>query len=248
MKLNNSTDCQNANLLSLRDTTTYADKLPISTNNALKSFTGAECLMVRKIKDKDKNKIKNKAGNCHINVQFYVEKFGGKSVSGWILNRNSLYLDRDMYVWSFHSVWEKPDGKWVDVTDDKHYMGRDKSIFIADSKRVPDLVEGRAYNNFAIFNEPKYAAHFGASIGVELITNRIYWTDTSMMRMLDSEHHDGVYRWLNAEYPRNIEMMCEEYELEIVDGKPKPKPGSKYENMPGFPTKMLFDYSLSTRG
>lgn len=229
----------------MNDTTSYADKLPPSLNDVLKKFAGNECVMVRYVKGKDKPKAK--AGNCHINVKACIDKFGGKSISGWILNRDTARSERGMYVWSFHSVWEMPDGKWVDVTEDKHYVGRDKSIFVPDAYRLPDLVEGISFNNFIVFTEPKFAAHYGNHLGVELITNKVYWTDRVMLRVLDTEQHDGAYRLIGPEYPSNLQAMCEEYELDIVNGKPVPKPGSKYESRGAFPMKMLFDYSVSSR-
>lgn len=228
------------------DTTSYTDKLPASLNATLKKFTGNDCVMVRYIKDK--NKLKNKAGNCHVNVKAYVEKFGGKSISGWILNRSPIYSDRGLYVWSFHSIWEKPDGKWLDVTEDKHYVGRDKSIFVPDSQRVPDLEEGISYNNFMVFTERNFAVHYGNSIGANLLVNNVYWTDSVMLRTMDTEQHNGAYRLIRPEYPNNIKMMCDEYELDIVNGRPVARPGSKYESSGNIPMKMLFDYSVSSRG
>lgn len=226
------------------DTTSYADKLTPSLNTLLTSFAGSECLMVRKIKDKDS--IKGKAGNCHINVKQYVDKHGGSSVSGWLLNRIPRLIERGMYVWSFHSVWLKPDGKLVDVTDDKHYVGRDKTIFIPDTVRVPDLVEGLSYNNFLVFTERAFAEHYGNSIGKQVITNTIYWCDSVMTRLIGLDEHSGVYRLLSSEYPNNEKRMCDEYELDIVDGRPVPRPGSKFQH--AVPTNMIFDYSISTRG
>ena len=228
------------------DTTSYADKLPTSLNKVLKEFTGNECVLVRYIKNK--NKPENKAGHCHANVKAYVEKFGGKAIYGWILNRIPACIQKGHYVWSFHSIWEMPDGKWVDVTEDKHYVGREKSTFVADNERVPDLDKGIAYNNFMVFTEHNFATHFGNYIGVNLITNKVYWTDSTMMRVMDTEQHNGTYRLIRPEYPFNIKMMCEEYELDIINGRPVAKPGSKYEAGGSIPMKMLFDYSISTRG
>ena len=54
------------------DTTSYTDKLTTGLNEMLKSFTGSECIMVRKIKEKDS--LKGKSGNCHINVKKYIDK------------------------------------------------------------------------------------------------------------------------------------------------------------------------------
>ena len=39
------------------DTTSYADKLTPQLNELLKSFTGSECIMVRKIKEKESIKL-----------------------------------------------------------------------------------------------------------------------------------------------------------------------------------------------
>jgi len=230
----------------MQDTTSYAEKLPSSLNEILKKFTGNECVMVRKVKAKDS--IYGKVRNCHLNVKSYVDKFGGSSVTGWLLFRNIAHSDRGMYVWSFHSVWQKPDGKWLDVTEDKNYIGRDKSIFVSDSERLPDLVEGLSYNNFMVFTEPRFAVHYGKSIGFTLMINKVYWTDTVMLRTMDTEQHNGVYRLLSSDYPKNIKMLCDEYELEIVNGKPKPKSGSMLDGVSGLPLKMIFDYSISTRG
>lgn len=230
------------------DVTSYSDKLPSGLNTLLKSFTGGDCVMVRKIKDKDKQDIKGKSGNCHINVKMFIEKHGGKSVSGWLLNRVPKLMEKGMYVWSFHSVWQKPDDKLLDVTDDKYYVGRDKSIFVADSTRVPDLEQGISYNNFLVFTETAFAQHYGKSIGKEIRTNTAYWCDNTMLRLLNIEEHSGMYRLLSKEYPDNQKRMCEEYELDIIDGKPIPRPGSKYEKLGLIPTIMMFDYSLSSRG
>lgn len=230
------------------DVTSYADKLPASLNTLLKSFAGGECLMVRKIKDKDKQNIKGKAGNCHINVKMFVEKHGGKSVSGWLLNRVPNLMERGTYVWSFHSVWQKPDNKLLDVTDDKHYVGRDKSIFVPDSTRVPDLEQGISYNNFLVFTEHAFAQHYGKSIGKEIHSNTAYWCDSTMLRLLAIDEHSGLYRLLSKEYPDNLKRMCDEYEIDIVGGKPVPRTGSKYEKIGAVPTKMMFDYSVSSRG
>jgi len=230
------------------DVTSYADKLPPSLNTLLNDFSGGECVMVRKIKDKDKQNIKGRAGNCHINVKMFIEKHGGESVSGWILNRVPKLLDRGMYVWSFHSVWQKPDGKLLDVTEDKYYIGRDKSIFLPDSKRKPDLVEGISYNNFLVLTDHAFAKHYGESIGKQILSNVVYWCDNTMLRLMSLEEHSGEYRLLSDEYPDNVKRMCDEYELDMVGGQPVPKPGSRYEKLGGVPTQMMFDYSISSRG
>ena len=230
------------------DTTSYVDKLPSKLNEVLKTFTGSECIMVRKIKDNDKTKIKIKqsAGNCHLNVKTYIDKYGGKSISGWLLNRTPTLIVTGMYVWSFHSVWLKPDDKLLDITDDRNYVGRDKTIFVQDLNRVPDLIEGISYNNFLVFTDETFADHYGKSIGKQLKINTPYWSDDTLMRLLEINEHSGVYRLVNEEYPQNIKKMCDEYEIDIVNGKPVPKPNSKYADIGVLPIQILFDYSLHT--
>jgi hypothetical protein len=230
------------------DVTSYTDKLPASLNTLLQSFAGGECVMVRKIKDKDKQYIKSTAGNCHINVKNFIEKYGGKSVSGWLLNRNPNLTDRGVYVWSFHSVWQKPDDKLLDVTDDKNYIGRDKSIFVPDSARVPDLEQGISYNNFLVFTEHALAQHYGKSIGKEIRINTAYWCDSTMLRLLEINEHSGMYRLVTKEYPDNLKRMCDEYEIDIVDGRQVPRLGSKYEKSGAVPVQMIFDYGVNSRG
>ena len=43
-------------------------------------------------------------------------------------------------------------------------------------------------------------------------------------------------------------LAAQAQNLAIVNGKPVPKPNSKYEERGAFPMKMLFDYSISSRG
>ena len=229
------------------DTTSYSDKLPESLNQALKSFTGGECVMVRKIKDKDKDKLKTKTRNCHLNVKNYIDAHGGSSVSGWLLQRYPLFNERGGYTWSFHSVWQKPDGKLVDVTDDVNYEGRDKSIFVPDSTRVPDLVEGLSYNNFMVFTEAAFAAHYGNTIGKQIEINTVYWSDEAGIRLMDVERHSGVYRLLAPQYTENYKRLCDEYDLEIINGKLSPVKGGKYDGADGLPIEVIFDYALKIR-
>ena len=227
------------------DVTSYADKLPPSLNAVLKSFTGGECVMVRKAKEKEK--ITGKAGNCHYNVKVVVDKNGGSMVSGWLLSRNPSLMDKGMYIWNFHSVWMKPDGKLLDVTEDRHYEGRDKTIFVPDVTRKPDLDEGTSYNSFVVFTEGAFARHYGTSIGREIVTNKPYWADNLVRTLIEVDEHSGVYRLVLSQDSPNYKRMCDEYEIDFINGRPVPRPGSKYENAPGMPVQLLFDYSVGIR-
>ena len=82
-----------------------------------------------------------------------------------------------------------------------------KSIFVPDAVRLPNIAEGLSYNSFMVFTEPHFAAHYGNSIGVDLITNKIYWTDSAMLRVMDSDQHNGIYRWIGPDYPQNTKRM-----------------------------------------
>jgi hypothetical protein len=67
-----------------------------------------------------------------------------------------------------------------------------------------------------------------------------------MMTLLSLDEHTGVYRLLGKDYPQNEKLLCDEYELDFINGRPVPRPGSKYEST-GYPKNMIFDYSISTR-
>lgn len=222
------------------DTTSYADKLPPSLNGVIKDFIGGECVMVRKAKEREK--LTGKSGFCHDNVELVISKFGGTSVGGWLLSRRPEIIENGMYVWSFHSVWMKEDGKLLDVTDDKNYAGRDKSIFVPDSTRVPNLVEGIFYNNFVVFTERNFTLYYAQLIGRELKIDTPYWTDNSLHYLIEIDQHSGEYRRVSSKYSTNRTKMCDEYEIDLIEGKLIPRPGSKYEN-DSLPIRFLFDYS-----
>ena len=223
------------------DTTPYSNKLPYLLNATLKDFTGGDCLMVRKTKDKDR--LTGKSGQCHLNVKRLVDEQGGRSVSGWLLSRSPKILERGLYIWSFHSVWMKLDGKLLDVTFDKNYAGRDKSIFVPDSTRVPDLIEDISYNNFVVFTDQSYAKVHGEHIGKNLIPYCPYWSDDSVLRLLDISNHSGKYRLITSTKSPNYRRLCDEYEIDFVGGNPVPRTASKYSD--GFlPMQIFFDYSL----
>lgn len=229
----------------MQDVTSYADKLSHSLNIALRNFAGSECVMVRKLKPNDQKNSNYYHGNCHKNVQKAVEKHGGNMISGWLLYRMPPLIENGMHIWRFHSVWQKPDGKLLDVTEDNNYIGRDKSIFLPDTMRAPDLEKGIAYNNIVVFDSRPFAKHFEKYIQKEIVTNTIYWCDNAAARLLDLNEHSGQYRLLHEEYPENQKMLSEEYGFDVKDGKLVPRPGSMYESARAVPARMLFDYSIS---
>jgi hypothetical protein len=226
------------------DTTLYTDKLPPSLNKTLKSFTGSECVLVNKIKNFDKPLLDAKAGNCHLNVRNYIDAYGGSSVSGWILNRTQHLLLGGMYVWTFHSVWIKPDNKVVDVTDDLNYKGKDKITFIPDSARVADLTEGLFYNNVIILDGLNNATLHKLLLNEDLKINTPYWCNTSMNQFFSLDEHSGIYRSISARYPNNEKVLADEYGVDIVNRKLVARLESNNSNM-DFIKKLVFDFSLS---
>jgi hypothetical protein len=221
------------------DTTSYSDKLPNSLNEVLKSFTGNECVMVRYLKPKDG--IKGKEGRCHFNVRDFVQKHGGSSVSGWILFRDTKGNENGFYVWSFHSVWLTPENKLVDVTEDKNYLNRDKSIFVPDSNREPNLIDGLLYNNFLVITDSNFAQFYGKSIGKEILSNTPYWCDKTTTKIMSIDEHSGIYRLIHSDYKKNIEKMCEETDCDFIDRKLVPR----NENKTTAPINLIFDYNIS---
>jgi hypothetical protein len=107
-------------------------------------------------------------------------------------------------------------------------------------------VEGLSYNNFIVITDEQLATFYGNSIGKEIKANTAYWCDSTMMTLLSLDEHSGVYRLLGNDYPNNEKQLADEYEVDFINGKPVPRLGSKYEST-GFPKKMIFDYSISTR-
>jgi hypothetical protein len=224
------------------DTTSYSERLPPSLNAVLKSFTGGECLRVKKVKDN--KKLVNRALNCHQNVSDYVVKYGGSSVSGWLLDLNAKANDVGLFVWSFHSVWRTPDDKLIDVTDNKGYTNRDKTLFVPDSTRLPNLELGEFYNNFMVITDPRFAHHYSKSIGTLIVPNTPYWMSSEYV--MKATEHTGLYRFISSKYPNNVKRLADDYGLEIVNGKLHPISGSIYETADGLPKKILFDYGFSS--
>lgn len=224
------------------DITPYANKLPSSVNEALKALTDNESVLVRYLTPQQG--IKGKSENCHLNVKSFIDKNGGNSVSGWILKRHRPLMEKGVYVWSFHSVWQTSNGNLVDVTEDKHYVGREKSIFIHDKNRIPDLEKGLSFNNIVIFTNSEFVKSFGQSIGRLVVLDTLYWCDPSLRQLLEISEHSGIYRLVTSAYPDNIKLMCDEIECELVDSRLVPREGSKRTLDDPLPKNFIFDYSV----
>jgi hypothetical protein len=66
------------------------------------------------------------AGQCHLNVLHRVKHHAGKKVNGWI-----IWTSPDHDEAEFHSVWQSPDGKLVDITP--RVDGEESVLFLPDA-------------------------------------------------------------------------------------------------------------------
>ncbi|WP_105421834.1 hypothetical protein [Neorhizobium sp. T25_27] len=84
---------------------------------------------------------KYQADFCHVSVKDAVMKGGGRRVHGWALWEFESHI-----VGNFHSIWERPDGTFVDVTPPK--VGT-KVIFAPDAslKITDDGTHQTLYQN-----------------------------------------------------------------------------------------------------
>ena len=69
--------------------------------------------------------------------------------------------------------------------------------------------------------------------------------DNFFRRLIEINEHSGVYKLLSKDYPNNLQRMCDEYDLEIVNGKPVPKAASKYEGIGALQPTLVFDYHIN---
>lgn len=194
------------------NTTPYS-KLPTSVNKAMQDFAKSECVLVRKISSQY-----NKPLNCHLNVASQVKEFGGKAVNGWLLNRNSKLIGRDMWNWSFHSIWETDSGDWFDITVDSKNM-RDYSTFFSDNNnRTIDLVNGVSYNDIVLFNNesPNNVLKNGNSTYLKY--GEVFWTANGMKIFKSLSESNGEYRFLRKEYPNNYKLLEQQYKIKLIDG------------------------------
>jgi hypothetical protein len=195
----------------------YNDKLPLKIQKPLKDFAGNDCLLIQK--NHKEFGLSNRALNCHNNVNQYVSSFGGKIISGWILNKNKQLNNAGLWSWTFHSVWLTDENELFDVTDEKHYINSKYVTFTPDSTRKIDFVEGISYNNIVIFDNERLATHYGNCIGAEISAGVVYWISSDMRRVKKMNEHCGQYRLLNEEYKNNQKLLHLNYGISIIDNK-----------------------------
>ena len=55
--------------------------------------------------------VSTEVSECFHNVSAKVEKDGGNRILGWALREGPVVMNAE-----FHSIWESPNGKWLDIT------------------------------------------------------------------------------------------------------------------------------------
>jgi len=216
----------------------YTHKIPSNVRNGMSTFSGDECYLVRRRKKGLTGK--GIQGNCHFNVQGWVDKIGGERLSGWLLYRNRLLINRGLWMWTFHSLWKTPEGQVVDVTQDSTYEGSDFTTVWLDKSRDIDLNEGTSFNNVVVFENGTSANNFTKNLGSEALVGIPYWTTPSMNHIRKISEHTGKYRWVDERFPNNINLFESEYNCKVKDGKLVPNQGASEQ----ISTKIFFDYSV----
>ena len=216
----------------------YTHKIPSNVRNGMSTFSGDECYLVRRRKKGLTGK--GIQGNCHFNVQGWVDKIGGERLSGWLLYRNRSLINKGIWVWIFHSLWKTPEGQVVDVTQDSNYEGSDFTTVWLDKSRDIDIKEGTSYNNVIVFENSTSANIFTKNLGSEVLVGIPYWATPSMNHIRKISEHTGKYRWIDESFPNNINLLESEYNCKVKDGKLVPNQGANNQ----ISTKIFFDYSV----
>jgi len=216
----------------------YTHKIPSNVRDGMSTFSGEECYLIRRRKKGLTGK--GIQGNCHFNVQGWVDKIGGERLTGWLLYRNRSLINKGLWVWVFHSLWKTPEGQIVDVTQDSTYEGSDFTTVWLDKSRDIDISEGTSYNNVVVFENNTSAKNFTKNVGTEALVGIPYWTTPSMNDILKISEHTGKYRWVDESFSENIKLLESEYNCKVKDGKLVPNEGASNQ----ISSKIFFDYSV----
>jgi hypothetical protein len=181
---------------------------------ALKELTDGEIYWVQRRLNGKTGEGQN--GMCHLNVAYWVNKIGGRRVDGWAYNERKMAVRNGIHLWFWHSVWETPEGKLVDVTMNDELEGRNKLTFIIDKERETDIEKGIGYNNVIIVENELIANKISSKSNFKVEKWVAYWTDESVENIEELNKMDGKYRWLDG-YENNVELLKQEYGIEFTD-------------------------------
>lgn len=200
-------------------------------------FTKSDCILVRKISSPNSKPL-----NCHLNLAEQIKQLGGKVVNGWLLNRNSQLIGMDLWIFTFHSLWETDNGDLFDITTDKN-NGRDCSTFFIDkASRKIDLTEGVSFNDVVVFNNTSANNALKDSANPYFRYGEVYWTASNMTLFKTLSESNGEYRFLREEYPHNYKLLEKKYKLSYKNGVLNLNGGGTHIS-----AYVAFDFSVNLR-
>lgn len=218
----------------------YMSKLPTGVITGMRQLSEDDCYLVKRrvsITPNDSNEL-----NPHRNVQNKVDNLGGERISGWLLIRKKELIERGVYIWLFHSVWQTPDGDCFDTTQNPLYENSEAVTFWLDSGRKADLDRGTSYNSLIVLADADAVKAWRPNIQRDMEASKAYWTDDTVTMFVDLDMHSGIYRMLNEQYPQNFKALEDEYNctINLESGKVVPKKTGS-----DLPFKVYFDYAIS---
>jgi len=188
--------------------TAYNHKLNQGVVKAMKGLTFDDCFLIERL---NHNGTMGPSENCHRNVNNMIAEHGGTIVSGWRLYRDKELFENSIYYWDYHSVWKTTDGKYYDVTESDTYRNSKCITFWFDKIRSVDLHNGSAFNSIVIAGDTHAATILSLSTMSHIDVSVPYWTISDLSRVKSLDKHNGKYRYLNSDYPKNIELLEQEY-------------------------------------
>jgi hypothetical protein len=185
--------------------THYNDKIPSSVAQAMHAHTHSDVVLV----PLDKQAIigAGRRTDSHLNVKNRIDKLGGNMISGWSLDRNKKQINDGIFRWVFHSNWLSPENQLVNITIDTKQKFSEKHTFWHDTTRLPNVVEGYAYNDIFITTNRLVAEKFKVHAG------KLYWFASGLFKPI--EDNDGICYWLTEDYRGNFDRLEKEYGVRL---------------------------------
>ena len=200
----------------VNDARVYTHKFPKHLRKSMKKFTESECLLVNR-RQKGKT-ADNTAHMCHENVQHWVDRVGGESKNGWLLGSTNKMKRLGVWTFVFHSIWETPEGKLVDVTTNKVYRDKPFVTFWQDRKRNVDMEAGISYNSIIAVSDKFLAAAMSRAYQFKFEINQLYWHAERTNVFIPVSQNSGEFRQLNdGKYPENHKLLEEKYGVSAKD-------------------------------
>jgi hypothetical protein len=185
----------------------YIGSIPSCVTKAMGQFAGGVLASVERLPSRDALPH----GRCHLNVQEWINEYGGRIQSGWMLCKSQGLRQAGVWAWAFHSVWVDKKGKLFDITDSGISHDDEKTVFQIDLFRNADLNEGLSYNTLLIVDNSAFAQHYGSSLGISVKAGELYWATPDLEFLVPLREHSGKYRLLGERYRQNEALLEQMY-------------------------------------